>query len=198
MLKKLSLILMLAISFTAGANAATIDFDDVKVNNPAGGYNAVQAISNYAGFQWSNFEIVLASDFTSNPRGDNDDVSHPNFVDNTDGSIASIYNPTTLFNFDQAYFAAWQPSSFNLLISGYKNGGLVHSQTINLSGTYNNPALYTFSQFNNIDTLVFGTPTSAGQWFAMDNFQYSPAPEPASAVMGLLSLAGVLGFKKRK
>ena len=93
------------------------------------------------------------------------------------------------FNFDGAYFTAAWSSALSVTVEGYRSGALKYTSTftVDTSGP-------TFESLNysNIDALRFRSIGFPGDQFAMDNFTFSPVPEPHAlilSVIGLLALA---------
>ncbi len=193
-MRRLLLILGLAFALVGVAGADVLTFD----NLPATTYGS-PIPNGYGGLGWSNFYYLTTSIYPYNPSGYlNGTVSGTNVAYNAYGNAAQIISGPT-FVFNSAYFTGAWNDGLQVEVQGYLNGNKIASSifTVNTSG----PSFETFGW--TVDHLYFsasgGTFNSnfpygngGGPWFAMDNFNYTPAvPEPASMVLlgsGLLAL----------
>lgn len=121
------------------------------------------------------------------------------------------------FTFNSAYFTTIDGAysypdekdnvnSETVTVEGYLNGFLVASD--NLTIFSNKATLFKgYDNFQNINELrlIGSEPTMFNSNFWMDNFSYNnevetevPAPEPASLILGAISLSSVLGFRKNR
>jgi len=217
--KKLALAVATSAAFimSSGAQAAVLTFDDINVS----GSNYVN-LANYGGLNWMNTAVLNAEEYTPNSGYNNANVSGNNVAFNTYAEQATAsydISSNSLFNFVGANFTAAWRDNLNLTVAGYLNGVQRYTQTVTIqSDTAPNhigsaAERYTFN-FDGIDELrlmatggtqnvdAFGAadPTKGigGAHFAMDNFEYTPAPEPSTMVMGLMGLSSILGLRRNK
>ena len=95
------------------------------------------------------------------------------------------------FDFNGAYITSayagrvtWVPDAFDVIIEGWKEGALLYSESVTVTGTFKE---FNF-EFGDIDTLCF-TPQNDSQ-IIIDDLQYSmasvqPVPEGSSLVLVL-------------
>jgi hypothetical protein len=189
----------------------TLNFDDLVVP-VAQGYIAPLP-AGYGGFNWGplngeNWEVVLDALYYgayAGWAGGNDGAvsqfpSAHNAAYNDNGYTVATTNGS-LFNFIGASFAEWtynnQPfgyTSNSVTLQGYKGGNpLGAPQTVDLSvvGWH-----WYAANIQGVDEVRFA-PSGDAKWFLMDDFTYSPVPEPTAILfMGTVLLG--LGALKRK
>ena len=196
-------LLLCAISLIFGlvgvAGATVLTFDNITSGTGSG-----LITTSYGGFIWENFswfhKDVL---FPGQPLG-----GHPYEMSTVSGEYGVANWDITktasisggLFNF----YSAWLTSPFldkmEIEVKGWSGGTVLYSDTVYplqpdpTDPLKLGPTEFVFNYFG-IDQLTFGTTESN---FAMDNFNASPVPEPATLLMlgfGLVGLAG-LGRKR--
>ncbi len=203
-MKKLITIVVcvLTLSFASMATASVIDFDDI--NTGAQGWADLPL--SYSGYEWQEFEVMSDWFYTSTYGNTTGAPSSPNAVYNGDGVLnATISNPDSDFNFIGGFFSAWSrnenqyldPSSSHFIaLTGYDDGILVDSITLNLSPSYQ----WFDINFLGIDELII-TSSGDGKYWLMDDFTAEPVPEPATVLLlssGLIGLAAVSRKKFRR
>jgi hypothetical protein len=114
---------------------------------------------------------------------------------NKETYIYAVNNET--FTLNDGYFLSVR-DTYNMTAYGFRNNEIVTSKIFELNTE--SPKLITFN-FSDIDKVLFQTDiNSYPKFFAMDNLRINeavPTPEPSAMVLGLLSLGGLFGFRKR-
>jgi len=202
-MKKIFILLFIAVmmfSSVSEANAGmiTLNFDDISIVNGAP--------FNYNGFLIGGADII-----------DSDTLPGVYFTDNVLSSMgggpgpaagAGVVNINRLngetFDFGDAKFGS--PYNYNnyIIVAGYIGSTLVGSEGFSV-----NPGLQSHNfGFFDIDRLEISS--SNGQYI-IDDMHFNniaqtidippdgtPTPEPSSMILGLLSLGGLFGIRKRK
>ena len=177
--------LIVFLAFSSGAKAAVITFDDVDTASL--GY---KILNDYAGATWINFGVVNSS--TYNTHYDDATISGTQVAYNVNalGSAEILFNNPV--NIDKAYFASAYFEPNNIDISWVYSNGTTGSTAIALDKDFGQWANLGLKE---VTSLKF---EADNYYFGMDNFTYSPVPEPTSIALGLMSLAGLLGARRRK
>jgi hypothetical protein len=181
---------MVAVSILGSdATAVTVlTFDDI--GTPTNGESIPDG---YGGLHWSEFGYQSCS---RNSGGYNNGcVSGDYIAYNFGGDPAKVVADGS-FDFIGAYLTAAWRIGLNITVEGYRDGMLVHSQTVVVD--YYGPTWFGFN-FMNIDKVRFnsygGTEAPGlsgdGTHFVMDNFTI---PEPTTIL--LLGLGGILLRRK--
>jgi hypothetical protein len=106
------------------------------------------------------------------------------------------------FNFIGAYLTGAFRDGLSVTVTGFRNSQQIYNQTIVTS--FGTTQFFEFD-FNDVDKLVFDSfggvvqPTSAGGTgtnFAMDNFAFSPVPEPSTISLLALGAIGLLARRR--
>jgi len=210
--KKLATILgmaALAFAISGTASALVLTFDDVSTIM----YDAIP--EGYGGLDWDNFYVVH-EDYCPGSGYDNGVVSHNYVAYNFGGSPASILisagDGFPAFDFEGAYITGAWNDGLSVNIVGYLDGSEIYNQTVVVdtdgptwfdADYYNiDELLFTSSGGTNAGLPLYGGPViGTGEHFAMDNFTYTPIPEPTTMLMlGCLGagLAGARKFKRKK
>ena len=176
-----------------------INFDDITTSS------AANIPTNYAGLTWdSNWYVYKDAAYQS----------YGNTYGSPSGEYAA-YNGYGVLNIDitggpikfmGANVTSWASynnyasfSSTTLTVTGYLGGSSIGSGTTSLSpNSYNwfDPGLSSLW----IDKLVF-TASGNSKWFLMDDFTYTPVPEPGTLLLlgtGLFGLGAIARFRRKK
>lgn len=197
-MKKLIAILVLFLALSGNANAAqipqtiVIDFEDIDTSTSV-------TLGQYASATWINFDVLNSSTYDVNYQHATNSGTHVAY-----NSFAS--SPSTIiFDMPVNPYRAWFASTYfepnTIRITGtYGDGTPFELNPITLDkdsgGWYYFTLLGTNIQLTGAATMTF---QADNYWFGMDDFTYhTPVPEPASVALGLISLAGLLGARKRK
>ncbi len=99
------------------------------------------------------------------------------------------------FNFDGAYFTAAWSNGLSVTVEGYRSGTLKYTSTFTVD-----TAGPTFEPLNyvDIDALRFRSIGSQGDQFAMDNFTFSPVPEPHALILFVNGLVAIAWRRTRR
>lgn len=187
------------------ANAAVLTFDDVRTGN----------LYRYGNFMWFNTDVTR--NYSENAAVSGTKVA----INDTNTSSAAFSR--NLFDFNGAYFTSIRNANIGLTVLGYevkfqdnfmkilKKYTPKYSKTLTINS--NEPTWFD-ADFKDINLLVFNASLINARYhpnyifsdkFAIDNFTFnepidppSPLPEPSSMVLGLLSLGGLLGFRRKK
>jgi len=189
---------------TGTASAVLVHFDDITTV-----VGSAVIPDGYEGLSWGEF-WVIHEDVNPGSGYDNGVVSgeyaayrHGPTYATTLSSGVAVYDPALpAFDFEGAYLTAAWNNGLSITIAGYYDGGLVHTDTVVVNTT--GPTWFDGSgDYSNIDLLYFSSSggTNAGLGgegvhFVMDNFTYTPIPEPTTMLMlGCLG-AGLAGARK--
>ena len=197
-MKKLIIIFAVLISFFSiwsakAASITTLYFDDGSFPDPL---NSSVAGYNYAGFYWLNFEEAKDGtnpDYPSNSEAYSKYYALKNINDSLKIASISILDPGGSFYFESLYIRSITKNDHNVIIRGMLDGNEVYSYGNSLSMDYE-PLINTNHNTVLIDSLVFDWQHDQGG-INIDNFAYSPVPEPASIVY---LTTGLLGFLIRR
>jgi hypothetical protein len=207
-MKKLiaALILFLALSSGAKASTITVTFDDINTNP-----NGVAGLNHYSGASWYGYYVMDPARY--NLQYLPAIVSQSQIAFNGYGLDAAIVFDTPVY-LDNAYFtsAYYQPNiiSVNVTYGDGSTDSFDNLFTLDPIGVQQQ----VFFNLENVKSIVFSPDTSRLPfdpqnpapddilcWYGMDNLTYSiadPVPEPASMALGLISLTGLLGARRRK
>jgi hypothetical protein len=185
----------LALAISGTTSALVLTFDDVSTIV----YEAIP--DGYGGLDWDNMTVVDGTWYSPGSGYDNGTVSEDYVALNLGGDPASILVSAgegfPAFDFEGAYLTAAWSDGLNINVVGSLGGSEVYNQTVVVDT--DGPTWFDFDYYN-VDTLVFssfiGEETGLGYQFAMDNFTYTPIPEPTTMLMlGCLG-AGLAGTRK--
>jgi len=140
-------------------------FDDITTGGSAPVPNG------YGGFDWLRldyqFKVIRGGDYPG--TGFEQCVISGDYC--AYGRTSDVLRPDDqAFNFEGAYFAAYNSSSLTLSVLGYRHGQQLHSRMITISNT---EAVWIDFDFSGIDHLRFVP--APDDYFAMDNFTFSLA-----------------------
>jgi len=189
-MKKLVTILALttlALAISGTASALVLTFDDITdlvgVHFIPDGYGAMD---------WENIYVVHEEYYPG--TGYDNGVVSPHYVAfnglGDPGSIlVSAGDGFPAFDFEGAYITGAWNNGLEVTVAGYYEGGLVHTETVIVDTT--GPVWFDGGgSYSSIDELHFtssgGTAAQqglSGTQFAMDNFTYTPIPEPTTMLM---------------
>lgn len=202
-MKKILATLILFLALSGGAKAATtttLNFDDIDTGT-SGAVNFTSYTDSFGiTSTWTDWGVM--NPHTYNTQYEPAIHSESQIAWNGYGQDATI-------SFDQAVN----------LMSGYFTSAYYSPNNITISGTYATGSTFSFTDFislsptGNQEFVNFGlhgitsitfSPDVIGfpderNWFGMDDLVYcTPVPEPASVALGLISLTGLLGARRRK
>jgi|GEM_PF-6581248 len=186
------------LAFSSGAKAVIIDFEDVDTS-PDG----VVQLDYYANAHWTDFHVMdpYVFDNPSYPEYIPAVSSGTQFAVNFFGDDVSITfdNPVNLIggNFTTP-FEILSPNVIS--ISGIYSDGTTFSlsnyialETDDDGFGIQTPVVFNFEKY--VSSITFQPDNF---YFGMDDLEYTPVPEPTSVALGLMSLAGLAGIRRRK
>jgi sulfatase modifying factor 1 len=170
----------------SAANPIVVNFDDLP--------NAGHVPNGYGGLNWQGF----VNHYTYNPTADGlyyGAVSGQGDIFSNTGYEDTFSISGGPFNFIGAYLTAAQNDGLQIDVRGLKDNVEVYSRTVTAS--FYSPTWFEFD-FNNVDSVFFdsygGIPVKIydGTYFVMDDFTYSPVPEPTALALLTLGAVGLL------
>lgn len=186
---------LVALGIGGTAQATILTFDDIA---PVEFNSSIP--NGYGELNWDNFSY---SNSLSLPNSGykNGTVSGNYVAYNAFGEPAIVKNG--VFDFNSAYLTAAWNNGLSITVEGLNNGSSLYSTTVVVDT--NSPTLFDFNYrgINELRFTSFGgnnaNPGGEGTQFAMDNFNFTPVPEPAS-VLGVLAFGalGAISLLKRK
>jgi len=188
----------LIIAVSGPARADVLTFDDITSTT-----TYTQSIpSGYGGFEWDKWGVIYDGTWAGYMNAPvSGHYSAFNLYADPASVLVVLAGDFPAFDFEGGYFTAAWNTGLNIDVVGYRDGSPVYTTTVTANTLA--PTWHSFG-YSNIDELVFtsygGTPYGytggGGEHFAMDNFTYTPIPEPASMlVLGGLG-AGLAGARK--
>lgn len=219
----------MALPAIARAQTQTINFDDLNTDRPPNPPNPAPSSvcpvpllpNGYHGFNWDNFYVLKGSQYFDPyliPPGNtyciapggyrNGVVSSPNVAFNGDGAPASVSNANS-FTFNSVYMTAAWNNGLDVLVQGYLNGTLLHSESFVLN-TYTFPVRQFVFNWIGVDSVSFtssdgihqGNLIGFGEEIAFDNLTVSNVtPEPATLLLlgtGLTGIGAVIRRRRRR
>lgn len=186
---------LIALGTGGAAQATVLTFDDIS---PIDDYASIP--NGYGGLDWDNFSYLNSLSIPNS--GYNNGIVSGNYVAfNVAGDPAIVGNG--VFDFNSAYLTAAWNNSLSITVEGLNNGSSLYSTTVVVDT--NSPILFDFDYrgINELRFTSFGGDNAGfngrGTQFAMDNFNFTPVPEPAS-VLGVLAFGalGASSLLKRK
>lgn len=180
------------------ASAAIVNFDDLPTlfsGSDIANWGDVPA--SYDGLAWSGWEVLQADggsgSYQSVYKNSYGAPSGPNFAYNGGDGFETITTGGQLFDFNGALVTSFayddqytSYSSHNLTVEGYNGATLVGAVTVSLSPS-SFVALPSTADFQNVTTVVFIS-DGTGEYWGLDNFSYTPVPEPTTMIAGALLL----------
>jgi hypothetical protein len=188
--------LLLSVGLTGSAAAATLDFEGITTATIA------PVRPGYGGLTWSSeFSVLNSATYHVQPSGYSYGTVSGNYVAfNSNGFDVAVTDGA--FDFVGAYLTAAWNNDLQITVEGLLAGSLIYSQTIT-TDPYG-PHWFTFD-YTGIDELRFSSfgGTSAGfdgqgTHFAMDDFTSSVVPEPTTAALFGLGLAGLAAASRER
>lgn len=186
----------------AAAETVAVNFDDLPTPNTASNIASWGLVPDeYAGPDWSGFEVVNGVSFQSVYQTTLAFPSMPNAAYNGgDGNLVVTVTGSAPFTFDGAWFTGWPGvgsyGASSVTIAGFLHGVQVGQPVVvQFTGAF----VWTPVNLAGVNEVTL-TSSGAAQYWLMDNFQYDPpVPEPATlafAGLGLMAL-GVAGRRLR-
>jgi hypothetical protein len=208
------LILIFALMATGNVQASnTLTFDDIEVpsvypyvgfiTNPYGGLLWTEGESGWNVLSPSNYDSVFGSYAASNFVFNGTDIisgvaGSPLIITGSEGGLFNFYGADySTFAFNNGFFEPY--SSDTVTVKGYRDGVETGSLEYVLSSEF--VRWNANSDFLGIDTLKFYNDGGSNATWTMDNFEYSPVPEPSSLILlgtGIGGFASVALRRKRK
>jgi hypothetical protein len=181
------------VAFAASSQATTITFDDLTDN---GGGTPIA--NGYQGLNWTNFDVLNTSLYSTPSGYQNNTVSAPNVAYNGFGSPAVISNNT--FTLNSFYLGAAWNDGLQVTVTGLLNGVTLGTTTFAVSTT--GPAVLETLNWTGINEIDFssagGVPhgyKGSGTQFVLDNLTINGVTVPAPIIgRGLPVLLAVGGF----
>jgi len=194
-------LLVLEVCFISPAQAVTISFENIYSSLNKENTNPIPA--NYAGLSWSSKFRLITIEYTENVTSG---IGYRNgrmgnVVAYTSGAAGSNFvelSSNTAFDFTGAYITSAWKFNQDVLLTGYRNGAVVHQTTIYTSC---DKAYWFNFDFSNIDRLVIAPGTMGTNYYSNDRGNHlaidniTIIPEPISL---LLLGAGSLLLMSRK
>lgn len=200
-MKKLALTaaLILTLGFAKTSEATVLTFDDTV------------SLDGYGGFEWTGFTLTEFSSSNKGVQGNIiDEYSFSDFnyvsIKRTDNKLFKFidadflpepyetYNEEKIQIDENNYIINWSQTDLNYSIIGFINGVQIYPNNI----------------FVDEIKILCSSGWASDQWgysrsgysikpFKMDNFEYEfPVPEPTTMALGLMSMAGLFGARRKK
>jgi hypothetical protein len=180
--------------------ATTLTFDDLPTPGISG--SAVPTV--YGGLNWSNFYYVDSANNSYNPSGYQAGMVSPRNV-----AFNAYANPAAAsdgqFTLNSAYFTGAWNDGLNIHADGYLGGNIIDSADFLVNSTV--PILHTFN-WSGIDKVQFSSSggvlhpgySNGGKHFVIDDFSFTPAPEPSTLALLGVGTVGLLAcvWRRRK
>jgi hypothetical protein len=188
----------LAGAMSVGATIVT--FDDLATPNTGGGASDWGLVpTSYAGLTWTGWEVTKADGTTGSYQAAYNNSygspSSPNFAYNGGSGNYTVSTSGSAFNFNGAQvtsfvqndtYQGW--SSQSLTVNGYNGATLIGTWTGSLSAN-SFVALPAAAQFQGVTSVEFVSDNvNGGTYWGLDNFDYTPVPEPTTIISGVLML----------
>jgi hypothetical protein len=166
------------------AQATVLDFENVS------------QLNNYQGFSFTNGGVIEARIFTAYQGIPQGLVSGTHVGYNPSYGVTS-FSSATQFAFNSGYFTSFRGSDMPLVISAFRNGSLLGSQSFQLSDQHYTLINLDQSLFGNVTSVSFTNDPNA---VVFDDLTVGAAavPEPGSLALLGIAMAGLFGAKRRK
>lgn len=189
MKKFLSLLVITALSIgiVNSAKAAVLGFDTLS---------NTEIYDGYGGLNWENMWA-----YGGGMQGTgywNGVVSPTKIAYNRSGQVANITSSTP-FNFNGAHLTAAWDEPLNVKIEGFLGNSLNFTKTVVV-----NDSAPTWVDFNfaNVDKLRIdtwtATKTEGFTQVVIDDFDFTPVPEPTTMLLGLAGIGGIFAVRRKK
>jgi hypothetical protein len=181
----------LILSVSAFSNAGLITFNGTASD---GGYISLPGSYTEAGFTLTNnsgSNYFVDNDFSTNLNSWDDDVLEFNSPTFSQATLTADGNIN--FDFSSAFLGSFN-SAASLTFEGFFAGGGSITQTLSLG--LNTRALFNFTGFNNLSSLVISAPTD-GLFALMDDLTVSASSVPEPSTLAIFAL-GIIGLASRR
>jgi hypothetical protein len=181
----------LILSVSAFSNAGLITFNGTASD---GDYTSLPGSYTEAGFTLTNnsgSNYFVDNDFSTNLNSWDDDVLEFNSLTSSQATLTADGNIN--FDFSSAFLGSFN-SAASLTFEGFFAGGGSITQTLSLG--LNTRALFNFTGFNNLSSLVISAPTD-GFYALMDDLTVSASSVPEPSTLAIFAL-GIIGLASRR
>jgi hypothetical protein len=181
----------LILSVSAFSNAGLITFNGTASD---GDYTSLPGSYTEAGFTLTNnsgSNYFVDNDFSTNLNSWDDDVLEFNSLTSSQATLTADGNIN--FDFSSAFLGSFN-SAASLTFEGFFAGGGSITQTFSLG--LNTRALFNFTGFNNLSSLVISAPTD-GMFALMDDLTVSASSVPEPSTLAIFAL-GIIGLASRR
>jgi hypothetical protein len=181
----------LILSVSAFSNAGLITFNGTASD---GGYTSLPGSYTEAGFTLTNnsgSNYFIDNDYATNLNSWDDDVLEFNSLTSSQATLTADGNIN--FDFSSAFLGSFG-SAASLTFEGFFAGGGSITQTLSLG--LNTRALFNFTGFNNLSSLVISAPTD-GDYALMDDLTVSASSVPEPSTLAIFAL-GIIGLASRR
>jgi len=185
---------LLGFSAVSTSQGEIITFDDI-----ADAGDGIAITNGYHGYLWSQFGVLNATNSSNGYFTGM--VSTPNVAYNNFTNPTEIDSVGTNFNFLSVYLTAAWTSNMNVRVQGFSGAQQLYDQTVVVSWPVQTQFAFNYQNINRLTFTTsggvyagFGT---VGPWFAMDNLNIVPVPEPSAILLTGAGVLGLLAFHRR-